>query len=143
MSIIDQLGGIPNQYAGGASPAPEQATGHLQEVATQLPKPALSGLLASIFQSNETGSFGQNISSMFRDSNPQQRTGILSALGLSPATPASELSPEAAGQLAEQAQRNNPGIVQQAADFYAHHPQLVQALGTGAALWALQRVSKH
>ena len=46
-------------------------------------------------------------------------------------------------EMADQAQQQNPGIVEQAGEFYSHHPQLVQALGTGVAIWAMQKLVKR
>jgi len=161
MSILDQLGGMLNQYS-SPNPPQEHATEHLQQVATQVPQSQLSGLLTHIFQSPETGSFGDNVSQMYGQSNPQQQAGILtkllhavgggsllSDLGLnlpslgsgSAVTPeqAQQVSPAAVKQIADRAQQQNPSIVQQAGEFYSQHPQLVQALGTGVAIWALQR----
>ena len=60
---------------------------------------------------------------------------VLSKLGLnlpanSPVTPqeAQQVSPDTVKEVANQAQQQNPGIVQQAGEFYSQHPQLVQAL---------------
>ena len=167
MSILDQLGGILNQYS-SSNPPQENATEHLQQVATQLPRPQLGGLLSNIFGAAETGSFGDNVSQMFGQSDPQQKAGILnrllqaaggvgalSNLGLSLPGPGSgaavnvspsqaeQVSPASVKEIADRAQQQNPGIVEQAGEFYSHHPQLVQALGTGAAIWALQRLIKR
>jgi len=167
ISILDQLGGILSQYS-SPNPPQENATAHFQEVATQVPRPQLGGLLSNLFGSPETGSFGDNISQMFSQSDPQQKAGILnrllqaaggagalSSLGLnlpglgsgadtsiSPAQ-AQQVSPATVKDVANHAQQQNPGIVEQAGDFYSHHPQLVQALGTGAAIWAMQRMLKR
>jgi hypothetical protein len=164
MSILDQLGGILNQYS-SPTPPQENATEHFQQVATQVPRPQLGGLLSSIFESPETGSFGDNISQMFSRSDPQQKAGILnrllqaaggagalSNLGLnlpvlrsgadvavSPSQ-AQQVSPATVKEMADHAQQQNPGIVEQAGEFYSHHPQLVQALGTGVAIWAMQKL---
>lgn len=162
MSILDQLGGILNQYSSGSNPPEEQASQHFQQVASQVPQSTLGGMLSNIFQSRETGTFGQNVSQMYGQSNPDQQAGILSKLlhsagpgflstlglnlpgGMTPGatvTPeqAQQVSPAAVEQIAEHAQQKNPGIVDEAAQFYSQHPQLVQALGAGAAIWALQR----
>jgi hypothetical protein len=163
VSIFDQLGGILNQYSGG-NPPEDQAPQHFQQVASQVPQGTLSNILTSVFQSPETGTFGDNVSQMYGQSNPQQRAGILtrllhgggpgilSSLGLNlpglggggAVTPeqAEQVSPEHVKEIADHAERQNPGIVQQAGEFYSQHPQLVQALGTGAALWALQRMRR-
>lgn len=161
MSLLDQLGGILNQYSSGNTPPPEQAPQHLQQVAAQVPQDTLSGLLTKVFQSPETGSFGENIAQMFRQSNPQQQAGILTKLihsagpevlsqlginlpgGASAAvTPeqARQVSPDNVKDIANRAQRQNPDIVKEAGEFYSQHPHLVQALGAGAAIWALRHV---
>jgi hypothetical protein len=165
VSILDQLGGILNQYSSG-NPPQQQAPQHFQEVAEQVPQSTLSSMLTNIFHSPETGTFGQNIGQMYAQSNPQQQAGILNTLihgagpgllstlginipGVSGASPAAvtseraqEISPAHVEEIANQAQQQNPGVVQQAGEFYAQHPQLVQALGVGAAIWALQRFQK-
>jgi hypothetical protein len=105
------------------------------------------------------------LSNLFSQSNGQQRAGILnqllSALGPSVGggltgtlsnllkggtelTPqqAEQVSPEAVQQLAAHAQRNNPSIIEQASNFYAQHPQLVQGLGAGALALILSHISK-
>lgn len=166
MSILDQLGGILNQYS-SANPPQENATDHFQRVATQVPRPQLGGLLANIFRSPETGTFGDNISQMFSQSDPQQKAGILNRLlqaaggakalsnlgldlpGLGSGADvtvrpdqAQQMSPAAVKEMANHAEQQNPGIVEQAGEFYSHHPQLVQALGTGIAIWAMQKLVK-
>ena len=166
MSILDQLGGILNQYS-SPNASQENATDHFQQVATQVPRPQLGGLLSNIFGSPETGSFGDNISQMYSHSDPQQKAGILnrllqavggagalSSLGLNlpglgsgaaaavRPEEANQVSPAAVKEIANHAQQRNPGVVEQAGEFYSHHPQLVQALGTGIAIWAMQKLVK-
>ena len=159
MSLMDQLGGILNQYS-SPNPPEEHATEHFQQVASQVGPQQLGGLLSNIFQSPETGTFGDNVSQMYGQSNPEQQAGILtrllqaaggssmlSRLGLNLPGAGTVVTPEQAQQvspadvkvIANQAQKQDPSIVQQAGDFYAQHPQLVQALGTGVAIWAMQR----
>src|SRR3954454_11709898 len=163
MSILDQFSGLVNQYSSDNPPA-DQASEHFQQVATQVPSNELGGMLTNIFRSPETGSFGDNVSQMYGQSNPQQQAGILnkllhaaggsgmlSHLGLNlpgagaTVTPeqARQVSPTAVKEIADQAERHNPTIVDQAGEFYAQHPQLVQALGTGVAIWAMQRFLKR
>ena len=167
MSILDQLGGILNQYS-SPNPPQENAAADFQHVATQVPRPQLGGLLSNIFGSPETGSFGDNISQMFSQSDPQQKAGILNRLlqaarsagalsnlgqnvpgigsgadvAVGPAQ-AQQVSPAAVKEMADHTQHQNPGIVEQAGEFYSHHPQLVQALGTGVAIWAMQKLVKR
>jgi hypothetical protein len=162
MGILDQLGSILQQYrAGGAPSNPEDTLHHYQQVATQAPPSALSGALGEIFRSPQTGTFGQNISSMFGQSDPNQRAGILNTLlasggsgileklGLGQATTqvspqqAQEISPDAVEDAVNHAERQNPSIIDRASEFYSEHPTLVQAMGAGAALLALQHLSKR
>jgi hypothetical protein len=136
----------------------EDAFQHYEQLASQTPPSAMSGALGAIFRSPQTGTFGQNISSMFGKSDPNQRAGILntllasagpailSHLGLPPGT--SRISAQQAGQIqlpaveqaANHAMQQDPSIIDRASEFYAQHPTLVQALGTGAAILAVQHI---
>ena len=75
MNVLEQLGGILNRYSSD-DPPQDRATQDLQEVASQVPQSQLGGLLANIFQSPETGSFGDNVSQMYGRSDPQQQAYI-------------------------------------------------------------------
>lgn len=160
MSIFDQLGGLLQQYRGGNSPAnPNDAIQHYQEVAQQAPQSQVAGALSSVFRSPETGTFGQNISSMFGQSDPNQRAGILNQIlasagpgilanlglgqGTTQVTPqqAQQVDPAAVGQAAEHAQRQDPSIIDRASNYYAQHPKLIQALGAAAAVIAMKHMS--
>ena len=163
MSLLDQLGGVLGQYTnGGTPPQPQQAIEHYQQVASQSPPSAISSALAAVFRSPQTGSFGQNLASLFGQSDPNQRAGILntllasggtgvilSRLGLAPGTTsvdpqqAQQIPPAAVEQAATDAQQHDPSIVDRASEFYAQHPTLVGALGAGAAIMALQHLAHH
>ncbi|MFL6463085.1 MAG: hypothetical protein ACJ73N_01565, partial [Bryobacteraceae bacterium] len=76
--------------------------------------------------------------------------GILGSLGGllgggSKVTPeqAQQVPPEAVHQLAEQAEKNNPSIVDQVSHFYAEHPTLVQGLGAGALALIMSHMSRR
>ena len=98
------------------------------------------------------------VSQLFGRSDAQQRAGMLNQLlsNVSPAmlsalagsvgnlfgqngqpqvTPeqAEQITPQQVQEIATTAEQHNPGIDDPIGDFYAQHPQLVQALG-GAAL---------
>ena len=163
MSLLDQLGGAFQQYMNGGSPAnQEDALQHYEQAANQAPPSVLSGALGQIFRSPQTGTFGQNIASMFERSDPNQRAGILntllnsgaggalaSMLGLGPGTAqisaqqAQQIHPAAVEEAANHAQTQNPSVVDRASEFYAQHPTLVQALGTGAAIMAVQHILQN
>ena len=167
MSFLDQLGGMVNEFEGGAA-TPAQAALAAQQTSPS----AVAGAFSTIFNSAETGSFGQNIGQLFSQSNPQQRAGILNQL-LASAAPgvlgslaggaftgllgqkagggspqvteeqAAQIPHSAVEELANHAQQNNPGIVDEASQFYSQHPALIQALGTGAAVLALRHFSQR
>jgi hypothetical protein len=160
MGLFQQFSSILEQYKGSSQPAnPDDAAQHFQQVAGAAQPSELSGALATVFHSPQTGTFGQNIASMFGQSDPNQRAGILntllasggsgvlSRLGLGSAvsqvTPeqAQQIPPQAVELAAEHAQTQDPSVVERASQFYSQHPQLVQALGVGAALLALQHLS--
>jgi hypothetical protein len=55
---------------------------------------------------------------------------------------ASTMTPEQVQQIAEQAEQDNPGIVERMGDFYAQHPQLVKGLGGAALALVLGRMAQ-
>jgi hypothetical protein len=56
---------------------------------------------------------------------------------------AQQVPPEAVHQLAEQAQKNDPSIVDRASGFYAQHPTLVKALGAGSLALIMSHMSRR
>ncbi len=159
MSLFDQLGGLLQQYTGGNTPANEQdALHHFDTVAAQAPQSTVASAISSVFRSPQTGTFGQNISQIFAQSNPEQRAGILGQLlnsvgpgalaglsgmlggGQTQVSPqqAEQVSPAAVEAMANQAQQHDPSIIDRAGSFYAQHPTLVKALGAGAAVLAMK-----
>lgn len=135
-------------------------------MAQNAPQSNLASGLADAFRSNQTPPFPQMLGSMFSNSNGEQRAGILNHLlgavgpsagagmlgslggllgGGSSITPeqAQQVSPEAVQNLAAQAQQSNPSIVDQASNFYAQHPTLVQGLGAGALAVIMSHMSRQ
>ena len=55
---------------------------------------------------------------------------------------AQQVSPQAVQQLAEQAQKNDPSIIDKASGFYAQHPTLVKALGAGSLALIMSHMSR-
>jgi hypothetical protein len=166
MSLTNLLS-VLQQYAGAsASNPPANVQQDFQKIAPQLPQDHLAAGLAEAFQSNQTPAFPEMLSNLFRQSNGQQRAGILSQLlgaagsnlpgglagslsnllkGGTQVTPqqAEQVTPETVQQLATHAQSNNPSIVDQASNFYAQHPQLVQGQGAGALALIMSHISKR
>lgn len=167
MSLTSLLG-VLQQYAGASvSNPPPDAQQDFQKVAQQAPQEHLAAGLTEAFRSNQTPAFPEMLSNLFSQSNGQQRAGILNQLlgavepsalgggltgtlsnllkGGTSLTPqqAEQVSPEAVQQLADHAQKNNPSIVEQASNFYAQYPQVVQALGAGALALIMSHMSRR
>lgn len=67
--------------------------------------------------------------------------GGAAAPQLTPAQ-ASQLTPDQVQVLANHAEQNNPGIVDQLSNFYAEHPTLVKTLGSAALSIALAKIAE-
>jgi hypothetical protein len=166
MPLSDLLG-ILEQYRGASTATPPATVEQdYSQVAESAPPSHLASGLAEAFRSNETPPFGQMLSTLFSNSNGQQRAGILNQLlgtvgpsllasgGLSSlagllhggnsVTPqqADQIPPETVKQLAEHAEKQNPSIVDQASQFYAQHPTLVKTLGAGALALIMSHISR-
>jgi hypothetical protein len=163
MALSDLLGTL-QRYATGAGDT-SQAEQDFDHVAQHAPQPSLASGLSNAFRSDQTPPFAQMISTMFSKSNGQQQAGILSHL-LNAAGPAAasgvlgnllggahagqitpeqaqQVTPEAVHDLARHAEQNNPSIVDHASNFYAQHPTLVKALGTGALAMVMSHMSRN
>jgi uncharacterized protein YaaQ len=137
-----------------------------ERAAETVPSSHLADALGEAFRSGETPPFGQMLSSLFANSNPDQRAGILNHLlsAVGPAALASgtlgslggllragnttvnpeqakQVSPAIVQQLAEHAKKQNPSIVNQASQFYSQHPKLLQALGAGSLALIMSHLS--
>lgn len=151
------LGNLLQQYLGGAID-PTRAEQDFPHAAQNAPRGAVAQGVTEALRSDQTPPFAQMVSQLFGRSDPQQRAGMLNQLlsNVSPAmltalaggignlfgqngqpqvTPeqAEKITPQQVEEIAATAEQQNPGIVDRIGDFYAEHPQLVQALG-GAAL---------
>ena len=144
------------QYAGATASSASGNTEHdFDSVAEHATPSHLAEGLAQAFHSDQTPAFAEMVGSLFRQSNPQQRAGLVNQLlgaapsglgslvsgglatllqGRSQVTPeqAEELPAGTVEQLAQQAHQNNPSIVEQVSRFYSEHPTVVKALGAGA-----------
>jgi hypothetical protein len=56
---------------------------------------------------------------------------------------ADRIPPEAVEELAEEAEKRDPGIVDRVSDFYAEHPTLVKSLGVAALAVAMSGMAKQ
>jgi len=171
MAWTDLISDIVNRYsgaAGGTASAPADPHQDYRNVAQSAPRQVMADALAHAFRSDQTPSFPEMVSGLFRASNPDQRAGLLNQLigeispaalasipGLSglagsvgggqsvTAQQASQISAEQVQQAADHAERSNPSIVDQVSGFYAQHPGVVKALGAAAITIALRHVAQR
>lgn len=166
MPLSDLLNVLQHYGDASAASPPPNTQQDFSKVAQAAPQSHLAAGLAETFRSDQTPPFGQMVGNLFGQSNGQQRAGILNQLlgsagpGLSSilggalggllkpgaqVTPeqAQQVPPETVQKLAEHAQQNSPSIVDQASQFYAQHPQLVQGLGAGALALIMSHMSRR
>lgn len=171
MAWMDTIGDIINRYSGvggGAAAAPEDPHQDYCNISRSAPPQVLADALAHSFRSDQTPSFPEMVSSLFRESSPDQRAGLLNQMvgavgpaaladipalkklmgspsGEQPVTAvtASQISPAQVQHLAKEAQRGNPSIVDQVSGFYAQHPDVIKALGGTAIAIALQHIARR
>jgi len=170
MGLLDNLSNIASQLASGnASAADVHST--YDQVAHAVPQGELAGGLSEAFRSDQTPPFEQMVTSLFNQSSPDQKAGLLNqllaALGSGGAaqvlastgglgglagmlsggrvTPqqAEQIPPQAVEALAQQAAKKDPSIIDRAAGFYAQHPTLVKAIGVGALALLMSKISKR
>ena len=170
MDLMGMLGGILQQAEGGQTPPDLHE--HMDTAANAIPQGALSGILSQVFNSSETPAFSQMLGGLFGQSSGGTQAsvlnGLLAAAGpallgsmmsggalsglagmlgggaprqLSPAE-AAQVSPEEVQELAKHVEKQNPGIVDKMSEIYSAHPTMVKALGTGAMMLALRKISE-
>ena len=80
MTLFDQFSNVLRQYSGGSNPDPAQASEHFDQVARVAPQGDIAEGLSSVFRSDQTPAFGSLIGNLFRQSNGEQRAGLLNHL---------------------------------------------------------------
>ena len=158
MAWADAISEIFSRYAGaagGAVAAPADPHQDYRNIAEAAPPQVMADGLAHAFRSDQTPSFPEMLASLFQQSNPEQRAGLLSQLlgAMGPGAAASipglreqkpeQISPEQVQQAAVQAERENPSIIDQVSGFYAQHPDVVKALGGAAISIAIQHIARR
>ena len=166
MSWMNQIAGVLQNYAqGGGGGAPGDVENHFNQVAQAAPTSDLAAGIASMFRSNQTPAFPQQVSQLFGNSNPDQRASLLNTLLASGAgagvlsqlaqsagislpsggtiTPeqAAQIPPQAVQQAAEHAEKHDPSIVDRVSELYAQHPVLIQSLGAMAMSMAMSHLA--
>ena len=168
MNWMNEIGGLLSKYRGGSASPESNVAEDFGKIASQAPTSELTSGLAQAFRSDSTPPFGNMVSQLFAQSDGTQRAGILShlmaaagpavasggALGSLAAlipgggrslTPeqAQQVRPEDVQQLATEAAKRDPSVVDRASEFYAQHPTLIKTLGAGALAVMMSRMSRH
>jgi hypothetical protein len=159
MSWLNDVTDLLKQYKGvpGSSPS-SNAAADFAKVAQRAPASVMSDGVAEAFRSDSTPAFPEMISHLFGQSDGTQRAGILNHLittagpgALSGSLPnttvtpeqAQQIHPDAIRQLAEQAEKRDPSIIDKAGEFYAQHPTLVKSLGATALAVIMSHISRR
>jgi len=157
---------ILQQYASRATDTHQD----FDEVARQVPRDVLADGLAGALRSDSTPPFGSLVGQLFGNSNAQQRSGLLGELlrTLGPgvlgqvaggllhreagaAAPGAPLSPEVAQQISPQqaqdiataAEKQDPGVLDRVAAYYAQHPDVMKALAGSVLAIALGQIARR
>ena len=163
------LGDILRQYSlPQGAPPPGDAQAHFEMAAQQAPHEMVADALSESFRSERTPPFGEMVADAFRHSSPEQRSGVLNqilgslggaagggllggALGQIlgrfgnnvPPDHAANLSPDQVKDIANEAEKHDPSVIERVSDFYARHPDLVRRLGTAALTIALAHMASR
>jgi len=170
MAWMDIVSDICTRYAGaagGTASAPADPHRDYRNIAEAAPPQVMAEALGHAFRSDQTPSFPEMVSSLFRQSNPDQQAGLLNQLvgAIGPAAlasvpglkelagssggptvtsqQASQISAAQVQEAAARAQRENPSVVDQVSGFYAQHPDVVKALGGAAITIAIQHIARR
>lgn len=168
MEFSDLMGMLEQYRGASAANPPQNVQQDYHKTAQTVPPSHLADALSAAFHSAETPPFGQMLGTLFSNSNPQQRAGLLNQLlsavgpgllasgglgslagllhgGGAQVTPeqANQVSPDDVKQLADKAEKQDPSIVERASQFYAQHPTLVQALGAGSLALIMSHLSRR
>ena len=171
MGWIDPVGKLVRQHtSGGAAEAPAAGGNAIfDQVSRDAARVVIAEGLAAAFRSGQTPGFGRMLSTLFANSTGEQKAGMLNRLltSVSPSlltkvlsgvglaglaggpgariTPdeAQKLTPEAVQQLAANAEKSNPSIIDTISGFYAQHGALVKTLGGTVLTVALTKIAER
>ncbi len=156
------LGGLLQQYLGGARPDAATTDQHFDTVSQAVDQGTLAKGITAALNSDQTPPFAQMVSQLFSSGTPEQKAAMLNALAGTGAAgvlshlsgllgggnkisadQAAAVSPDAVQQMANQAQNHDPSIVEKMSAVYAAHPTLVKTLGAAAMIVALRKIAEH
>jgi hypothetical protein len=173
MNWLDNIGGLLQQYANAQGDQQKaNAEQDYDEVAKHAPRQDLASGLAEAFRSPQTQPFPNMLGQLFANSNPSMKSSILNTLiatvgpqvlsgilarhsGSSApaelgvgtrqldAREADQIPPSVVEEMAEQAEKQDPTVIDHISDFYAQHPTVVKGLGAAALGIALNHLAKQ
>lgn len=171
MSWIDQVGKLLKRQTGsGAAAAPAVDVNALfDQVTREAPSNVIAEGLASAFRSKETPGFANLLSTLFTNSTGEQKAGMLNHLipavgpdlisnmltrtGLAGVVSAGsanltqdqalKFNPEMVKELAGQAEKANPSIIETLSNFYAQHSALLKTLGAPVLTVLLAQIARR
>jgi len=170
MDWLSNIGNLLNQYTNhqpGQTPA--SAEQDFDHVAKAVPPDQLSSGLAAAFRSDHTPAFGSMLGQLFGNSNGNMRATVVNSLiaaagpqllttilakyragdqlpaNATQITPeqAEKIPPAAVEEIAHEAQKRDPSIVDQMSGIYAAHPTLVKTLGAAALGIAMNHLAQQ
>ena len=166
MSMMDILG----RYTDARQAPPQfDVERDFDQVAHEAGPDAIQDGIAEAFRSEDTPPFEEMVAQLFDNSEPRVRAGLLDNLlaGLRPTSlshagggladiwrryaagarvspdRAAKVDPAEVQEVARQARKQNPGVVERVSRFYARHPELVRSLGNVAMGIALSRMARR
>ena len=166
MGMMDILG----RYADERRAPPQiDIEQDFDQVATEAGPDAMQDGIAEAFRSDDTPPFEEMVAQLFENSEPRVRAGLLDNLlaGLRPTSlgsagggladiwrryaagarvspdRAANVDPSEVQEVARQARKQNPGVLERVSRFYARHPDLVRSLGNVAMGIALSRMARR
>jgi hypothetical protein len=171
MNLLDQIGGLLQQYSGGQQDPSQPVEQHFDQVAEAVPGSSMAQGLTAALGSGEAGTFPQLAGQLFSNGNGTQRAGLLNTLlatagpglvsqflgnnsgsmlgsllssGRTQISPqqAANVSPGEVEALAQHVHQNDPSIVGRVGELYAEHPALVKTLGGVALAVAMREIAR-
>ena len=154
-----------------AAQAPDTVEDDFDQLTQAAPESALADGLSAAFRSEQTPPFGQMLGGLFNQSSGTQRASILNTLisALGPAvmsqilsrvggggglagmlgggqaevTPeqAEAIPPQVVEEVAAEAEKRDPSVVDMISNVYAQHPTLIKTLGAAALTVALAKIA--
>lgn len=172
MEPDENVSAVLQKYAAiGEVHSVEKVEHDFDQVVKQTPREEVTHGLSEAFRSDQTPSFGQMVGEVFGQGSPEQRAGMLNLLlegvganvlgsansdsllaGMvrqhvsdkAAVTPeqAAQLVREEVEQLADEAEKENPAVVDMISNFYAQNPTLAKPLGGAALSIAMDKIAQ-